>query len=93
MLKNDTTPDKEWDVKELAKMLTSFNATAEPTITSLDECAASIANFLKKRFNAVGQKEVLLKVHKILEDSYIERIACDREQLENSQEQFKIFNS
>ena len=63
---------------------------------SVDPCldaSFAIALYLKKNFIASSQKEVLLKVHKILEDWYVEKIAGARDVLEKQEEDLKIFKS
>jgi len=69
------------------------NENEEPTIDLDDvvDTSEAIALYLKKNFNASSQKEVLLKVPKILEDWYVEKIAVSREVLEKQEQDLKNF--
>ena len=63
---------------------------------SVDSCldaSFAIAMYLKTNFLASSQKEVLLKVHTILENWYVEKIAGARDVLEKQEEDLKIFKS
>ena len=89
---------QEFTLNQLKDEKTEFTNSVSPLSNKKngDKCldaSEGIALYLKENFIVSGQKEVLLQVHKILEDWYVERITCAREVLEEEKENLKIFNS